>query len=631
MSPPGRPKGEYRSAQREGNPLTPPGRPKGEHRSAQREGNPVSRADPPPTASELAARWREIGAEWARWCAGAASGPAGASARDRKASFALPGAAAGFPVDAPGLARLNEKFRPRWEALWAAARATAASDQPTGRPLPDVADAAPGDRRFAAREWRELPYFALMKQGYLLLGEYLGELATLASLPEQDRRRLMFLTRQYVDALAPTNFMATNPEVQKRALATDGASLVQGLANLAGDARRGRITMSDERAFGVGRNLGVTPGSVVFANELIELIQYAPTTPRVHRRPLVIVPPCINKYYILDLQPANSFVRWAVGEGHTVFMISWRNIPPELGRLAWDDYIEQGALAAIAVARKITGSKAVNALGFCVGGTLLSCALAVLAARGERSVASATLLTTMLDFADPGDIGVYVSREMLEARKPALLEGQRVQGSELAGAFASLRANELLWNYVVGNYLKGETPPAFDLLYWNGDSSNLPGPMYAYYLENMYLDNRLRESGALTMAGARIDLARVTVPACIVASRDDHIVPWRSAYRSTHLLGGDVTFVLGASGHIAGVVNPPDKNRRGYWTNPLLPDAPEDWLAHAQGHPGSWWPHWGAWLARHGGRRVPAPRAPGSADVPPLYPAPGRYVLEPSE
>ena len=286
----------------------------------------------------------------------------------------------------------------------------------------------------------------------------------------------------------------------------------------------------------------------------------------------MIVPPCINKYYILDLQPENSFVRWAVGEGHTVFMLSWRNIPPQLGRITWDDYLEQGVLAALGAAREITGSESVNALGFCVGGTLLACALAVAAARGEPSVGSLTLLTTMLDFADPGDIGVYVSRDLLAAREPALMAGQRIHGSELAGAFASLRANDLVWNYVVSNYLKGETPPAFDLLHWNGDSSNLPGPMFATYLKNFYLDNKLRESGALTMAGEPIDLARLTMPACIVASREDHIVPWRSAYRSTQLLGGESVFVLGASGHIAGVVNPPEKHRRNYWTNARQPN-----------------------------------------------------------
>ncbi len=611
--------------------MSPPGRPKGEYRSAQRERTPMSHANPsPPTPSELAARWREIGLEWTRWHAGAASGLAGSTVSGGKAAFAVPPDSSAGRFDALQLGALNERFRPRWEALWSAAFATVARDGHAERPHSAAPDAAPEDRRFAASEWRELPYFALMKQGYLLLGEYLGELAMLAPLPEQERHRLEFLTRQCVDALAPTNFMATNPEVLKRALSTDGASLVRGLANLAADARRGRITMSDERAFDVGRNVGVTPGSVVFRNELIELIQYAPATARVHRRPLVIVPPCINKYYILDLQPENSFVRWAVDKGHTVFMISWRNIPPELGRLTWDDYIEQGPLSAIRVATRITGSRTVNALGFCVGGTLLACALAVLAARGERPVASATLLTTMLDFSDPGDIGVYVSRAMLAAREPALMAGQRVHGSELAGAFASLRANDLVWNYVVNNYLKGETPPAFDLLYWNGDSSNLPGPMYVYYLKNLYLDNRLREGGALTMAGVPVDLARVTMPAYIVASRDDHIVPWRSAYRSKRLLGGDVTFVLGASGHIAGVVNPPAKNRRNYWTNPRLSAPADDWLAGAEPHPGSWWPHWGAWLARRGGAMRPAPGAAGSVDHPPLYPAPGRYVLESS-
>ena len=582
----------------------------------------------PPAPSELAAQWHALAEEWARWYARTASEFTGEPLLGSIANLALAPFPPTGPVDVERLAALNEKYRPRWEALWSAAIAAAAAGGLPEQPLPDVASRAPGDRRFAAREWRELPYFALMKQGYLLLGEYLGEAATLAPLPEPDRQRLMFLTKQYVDALAPTNFMATNPDALKRALSTEGASLLQGVANLAEDTRRGRITMSDERAFEVGRNLAVTPGSVVFRNDLIELIQYAPTTARVHRRPLVIVPPCINKYYILDLQPENSLVRWAVGEGHTVFMISWRNIPPELGRLTWDDYIEMGVLCAIAAARQITGSKTVNTLGFCVGGTLLACTLAVLAARSDRSVASVTLLTTMLDFADPGDIGVYVSREMLAARKSALMEGKRMQGSELAGAFASLRANELVWNYVVSNYLKGETPPAFDLLYWNGDSSNLPGPMCAYYLEQMYLDNKLREGGALTMAGASIDLARVTVPAYLVASRDDHIVPWRSAYKSIGLLGGDVNFVLGASGHIAGVVNPPAKNRRNYWTNSLLTDDADDWFARAESHPGSWWPHWGAWLAPHRGAVCRAPRAAGSDRNPALGPAPGRYVLE---
>jgi polyhydroxyalkanoate synthase len=372
----------------------------------------------------------------------------------------------------------------------------------------------------------------------------------------------------------------------------------------------------------------MSPGSVVFENELMQLIQYAPATPQVRERPLLIVPPCINKYYILDLQPENSLVAHAVAEGHTVFLVSWRNAGAEQGSLGWDDYLEQGVLQAIDVARRIAKADRVNTLGFCIGGTMLACALAVLAARRDRSVESATLLTTMLDFAHPGDIGVYVSRETLAAREPALLSGQRIHGSELAGAFASLRANELVWHYVVNNYLKGETPPAFDLLCWNGDSANLPGPMYVYYVRNMYLDNRLRVRGALTMAGDSIDLSRVSVPAYIVASRDDHIVPWRSAYRTTRLLGGDMTFVLGASGHIAGVINPPEENRRNYWTSSVLPAGAGAWFESAVSQPGSWWPHWRAWLAPHGGGPHRAPRAQGSARYPVLDAAPGRYVVE---
>jgi polyhydroxyalkanoate synthase len=527
-------------------------------------------------------------------------------------------------IDARALAALNQKYRARVEALWSAAAASGGA----AVPFPVIAGAAPGDRRFAAREWERLPYFALLKQSYLLGAGYLTDLAALVPLPEHEKRRLQFVTRQYVDAIAPTNFAATNPAIVARAIATEGRSLAQGLANLLADARRGRITMSDESAFAVGRNLAVTPGSVVLRNELIELLQYEPTSARVHRRPLVIVPPCINKYYILDLTAENSFVRWAVARGHTVFMISWRNIPGELGHLRWDDYIERGAVAAIDAARAITRSRTVNALGFCVGGTLLACTLAVLAARGLRPVESATFLTTMLDFADPGEIGVYVSREYLALREPALAAGQRVYGGELAGAFASLRANELVWNYVVHNYLKGETPPAFDLLHWNGDSSNLPGPMYVYYLRNLYLDNRLREPGALTMAGERIDLGRVRAPAYVYASQDDHIVPWRSAYRTTALLGGDVTFALGASGHIAGVVNPPEKQRRQHWVNGERASDADDWLARAECRPGSWWPHWEAWLARHAGETEPAPKAAGNADYPPLQAAPGSYVLE---
>ena len=582
-------------------------------------------------APDLARAWADLGAQWAQWWTQAAQRFASGG---RPAFAPLPDIALPLPttvgfVDPAARAALDARYQRQWEALWRAAQSALAAPE-AATSFPEVVATPASDHRFDGRAWHELPFFALLRQSYLLASAYLTELAALTEMPDHDKRRLTFMVRQCVDALAPTNFAGTNPEVIERALATDGWSFAQGLVNLTADFGNGRISMSDARAFEVGRNLAVTPGHVVYRNPLIELIQYAPSTERVHRRPLVIVPPCINKYYILDLQPANSFVRYAVARGHTVFVISWRNVPPELGRLGWDDYLEQ-AFTTIDAAKEITGSPTVNALGFCVGGTLLACALAVLAARQDRSVESATFLTTMLDFADPGEIGVYISREHLAAREPALLDGQRVHGSELAGAFASLRANDLVWNYVVRNYLKGETPPAFDLLHWNGDSANLPGPMYAYYLRNMYLDNKLIEHGALTMAGERIDLARVTMPAYVYASQGDHIVPWRSAYRTTALLGGDVTFVLGASGHIAGVINPPEPERRHYWTNELVTDDADDWLARALRHPGSWWPHWSAWLAQHGGPLRRAPRAPGNAAFPPLDPAPGRYVREPAD
>jgi polyhydroxyalkanoate synthase len=588
-----------------------------------------------PSWPEIAGRWQALGLEWTQWWSGTlprtdaqpallAALTAGTSEGGTGAIEAL---ALGAAIDPQALHALHARYHPQWAALWAAAQAVLA-DADANPTLPEIVGAGNDDRRFAGRSWRELPYFSLLRQAYLLASRYLTEVADLAKLPPDEKRRLAFLTRQYVDAVAPSNFLATNPEVIRRALATRGESLVRGLANLVEDTRKGRITMSDERAFAVGRNLAATPGDVVFRNELFEMIQYAPTTARVHRRPLLIVPPCINKYYILDLTPENSFVRHAVAAGQTVFIMSWRNIPPRLGGLAWDDYLEKGVITAIDVAKEIAGSSIVNALGFCVGGTLLSCALAVLAARGERSVASVTLLTTMLDFADPGDIGVYVRRELLAAREPALLAGERVHGGELAAAFASLRANELIWSYVVHNYLKGETPPPFDLLYWNADSANLPGPMYAYYLRNLYLDNKLIVPGALTMAGEAIDLGCLTMPAYVYASRDDHIVPWRSAYRTTALLGGRSTFVLGASGHIAGVINPPEKKRRNFWTNARLSDEPGDWLARAEATAGSWWPHWSAWIAGHGGPLRKASREAGSATHRSLGRAPGTYVAE---
>ena len=571
--------------------------------------------------NELASRWQSLAMEWAQWWQRTATPMTTAVPVTENTLQLQPNAAAVF--DARKVSELNERFAPRVQALWVRMinGPSALSSEPD--------TSTKEDRRFTAPAWRDQPYFAFLKDAYLLYAEYLKELASLAQLPAPDKQRLEFATRQYVDAIAPTNYPATNPEVLKRAIDTEGASLLQGLANLVNDAQKGRITMSDERAFAVGRNLATTPGSVVFRNELIELIQYEATTAKVHHRPLVIVPPCINKYYILDMRPENSFVRHAVAQGHTVFMISWRNIPPALGQITWDDYLNDGVLTAFRVAREIAKTKSINTLGFCVGGTMLACTLAILAANNDQSVASATFLTTMVDFSDPGEIAVYISREALAAREPALLSGQRVRGNELASAFASLRANELVWNYVVNNYLKGLAPPAFDLLYWNGDSTNLPGPMYDYYLKEMYIENRLQSPGALTMCGVPIDLGEIVAPTYVYASREDHIVPWRTAFRTTSLVGGEVTFVLGSSGHIAGVVNPVNSSRRNYWTADTLVENPDDWLLHAKSYAGSWWPHWYAWLAPHGGKQVAA-RAIGNAKYPALAKAPGAYVLEPA-
>jgi len=493
----------------------------------------------------------------------------------------------------------------------------------------DVAAPRPGDRRFSGKAWRSNAYYDYLRQSYLLAATFLEDLVEAAELEPRAKAQLRFAARQWIDALSPANFAATNPEALAQALQTRGESLTRGLANLLGDVQRKRISQTDEARFELGRNVATTPGEVVFQNELIQLIQYRAATAQVAARPLVMVPPCINKYYILDLQPENSFVAYAVAQGHTVFMVSWRNVGAEQGRLTWDDYLEKGVLAAIGAAREIAGAQQVNALGFCVGGTLLGAALAVLSQKKQDLVASATFLATMLDFSETGQIGLFVDEASVRAREATIGQGGIFAGSDLAFVFSSLRANDLIWPYVVNNYLLGEAPAAFDLLYWNADSTNLPGPMYCYYLRKMYLENRLRSPGALTNCGVPVDLGRVNLPLFVLATREDHIVPWRSAYRTVGLLGGDdKTFVLGASGHIAGVVNPAAKNKRSYWTAGSLPEEPEDWFSHAKEKPGSWWPVWSEWLAKHQGGERAAPRATGNVQYKPVEPAPGSYVRQ---
>jgi polyhydroxyalkanoate synthase subunit PhaC len=486
------------------------------------------------------------------------------------------------------------------------------------------------DRRFSSPAWKSSPYHAFTAATYLLNAKFMNALADAVEVDEKIRKKIRFAVQQGIDAMSPSNFLATNPEAQQKMIETKGESLTRGIMHMVADMRRGHISQTDETAFEVGRNVATTEGAVVFENEVMQLLQYRPLTPKVHKRPLLMVPPCINKFYILDLQPDNSLIRYAVSQGHTVFVVSWVNPDESHSGTTWDDYIESGAIAAIETAQAISGEKQINVLGFCVGGTILSTALAVLAARGKKPASSVTLLTTMLDFSDVGGIDIYVDEAQVMQREQAIGKGGLMPGRDFAAAFSSLRPNDLVWNYVESNYLKGEEPPPFDLLYWNADSTNLPGPMFCYYLRNMYLENKLLIPGRLSVNGEPVDLGRVQAPAFIYASREDHIVPWAGAYVTTGLINtgkrSNNRFVLGASGHIAGVINPPAKKKRSYWTHDELPAAADQWLAEATEHPGSWWTEWTEFLASHAGEQVAAPKKYGNARYKPIEPAPGRYV-----
>ncbi len=501
--------------------------------------------------------------------------------------------------------------------------------------LPAGEAPALSDRRFAGADWRSNPSSAFLAELYLLNARTLLHLAKSVEGDAKTKARIRFAVLQWIDAAAPSNYLALNPEAQKKAIETKGESLMHGLTQLWNDTQRGHLSQTDESAFEVGRNVATTAGSVIFENEFFQLLEYAPLTAKVHERPILFVPPCINKFYILDLQPENSLIRYTVAEGHRVFVMSWKNAGEEIAQRTWDDYIEDGVLRAITLVQEVSGQKQINTLGFCIGGTILSTALAVLAARGERPVASMTLLTTFLDFSDTGILDIFIDETGVRMREQTIGAqsaggGSLLKGQELATTFSLLRPNDLVWNYVVGNYLKGETPPPFDLLYWNSDGTNLPGPMYCWYLRNTYLENNLREPGRLTVCGEAIDLGAIDVPSYLYASREDHIVPWPGAYRSTEILKGKRRFVLGASGHIAGVINPPLKKKRSHWIgkSAALPASAEDWFANASEHPGSWWTDWSVWLASFAGKQVAAPKKPGSTRWKAIEPAPGRYVKE---
>ena len=500
-----------------------------------------------------------------------------------------------------------------------------------GAPAAPVAEPERGDRRFRDPAWREAPAFDFIKQSYLLTAGWLQKtVAGVGGLDADAARKVAFLTRQFADAMAPTNFAATNPEVLRKTVETGGENLVRGLENLLADIERGegslKISMTDTDAFEVGRDLAATPGQVVFRTDMMELIQYSPTTETAHARPLLVVPPWINKFYILDLRPENSFVRWAVGRGYTVFMVSWVNPDERHAEKTFDDYMLEGPVAALDAIEKATGEREIVAASLCLGGTLLACTLGWLAARGDERIRSATFMNSLADFSEPGDLGVFIDEEQiaaLEARMDA--QGGYLDADAMSTTFNMLRANDLIWSFVVHNYLLGNDPIPFDLLYWNADSTRMPAKMHSFYLRNMYRENRLARPGGLSLAGESIDLSKVTVPVYLLASHEDHIAPWRSAYASTRLYGGPARFVLAGSGHIAGITNSPDTAKYPHRTGASLPESAEEWLEAAGTHEGSWWPDWDDWQRALVGGTVPA-RAPGDGGLPALEPAPGSYV-----
>ena len=492
--------------------------------------------------------------------------------------------------------------------------------------------AEPGkdDRRFKDPAWDENQLFDFIKQSYLLSARWMqATVQNVDGLDDKTAKKVDFYTRQFVDALAPSNFVLTNPEVLRATLESGGENLLNGLQNVLDDLDRGKgklaIKMTDVEAFEVGRNIAVTPGKVVYQNDLMQLIQYEPSTKTVSKRPLLIMPPWINKYYILDLREKNSFIKWAVDQGQTVFVISWVNPDEALARKTFEDYLFEGPLAALEAMERATGEREVNVIGYCLGGTLLACALDYLAAKEDTRVKSATLLTTMIDFTEAGELGVFIDEEQLAALEARMSVRGYLAGSEMANTFNMLRANDLIWSLVVNNYLLGKDPFPFDLLYWNSDSTRMPADMHSFYLRAMYQENRLVEPGGIELGGVPIDLSRIKTPAFVLSTREDHIAPWESTYAATQIFAGPVRFVLAASGHIAGVVNPPASGKYSHWTNARNSKHPKTWLKGAEEHPGSWWPEWRKWLSKHTGPKVAA-RVPGDGGLEVIEPAPGSYV-----
>ena len=493
-----------------------------------------------------------------------------------------------------------------------------------------VIDAPSADRRFKDEAWKEHEVFDFIKQTYLLSARYVQDVVRQTDgLDPKTAQKVDFYARQFCDAMSPSNFLLTNPEVLRKTAETGGENLLKGLSNLLADLERGNgkisIRMTDMDAFRLGENIGISPGKVVFQNELMELIQYSPATETVLKRPLLIIPPWINKFYILDLRPKNSFVRWAVSQGHTVFVISWINPDERLSEKGFEDYMQEGLLTALDAIEEATGERDVNAIGYCLGGTLLAATLAYSAVKGDNRIKSATFFVTMMDFKEAGELGVFIDEEQLKLIEDKMAKRGYLDGSEMAGTFNLLRANDLIWSFVVNNYLLGNEPFPFDLLYWNSDSTRMPARMHSFYLRKMYQENLLVQAGGVELSGVPIDLRKIKTPSYFLSTREDHIAPWKSTYAGTQLLSGRRRFVLAASGHIAGVVNPPEGGKYSHWINEELPPDPEDWFRGATEVPGSWWPDWQRWVTGLAKATVPA-RIPGEGKLPAIDDAPGSYV-----
>ncbi len=500
----------------------------------------------------------------------------------------------------------------------------------TGTDTP-VAAPEPGDRRFKDEAWQQNQVFDFIKQSYLLTSRWMQTTVhDVEGLDPHTQHKVDFFTKQFVDALAPTNFAMTNPEVLRAVMESKGENLVRGLEHLLTDLEKGkgrlRVSMTDETAFTVGVNVAATPGKVVFQNRMFQLIQYTPTTKEVKETPVVIMPPWINKFYILDLREKNSLVKWLTDQGYTTFMVSWVNPDESMAETSFEDYMLEGAIAAKDAALAATGAKQVHMVGYCIGGTLLAATLSYLEAKKDKSVATATYFVALTDFSESGDIGVFIDEEQITGLEKRMDEaGGFLDAADMATTFNLLRANDLIWSFVVNNYLLGKENFPFDLLYWNSDSTRMPKAMHSFYLRNMYLENKLAKPGGITLGGVPIDLTKVKVPSYMISAREDHIAPWMSTYAGTQLFGGPTRFVLSGSGHIAGVVNPPAAQKYNYWTNAKNPKTPQAWLQSATEHPGSWWSDWDAWLTPQSGKMVPA-RTPGKGKLKVIEDAPGSYV-----